>query len=137
MFQAVGKESFSSSLELLVSLCFCLFIYLIIYLCFHFQNTTVDDVHTATPFVTVDDVAGNTALFLAAVSGKQYSPVLRPVRLSPQADFIPRLVCVAFFSSQKAAVDCSPLNLLNPDGKQVRFASLKSADIFCSNNRKI
>lgn len=114
-----------------------LFIYLIIYLCFHFQNTTVDDVHTATPFVTVDDVAGNTALFLAAVSGKQYSPVLRPVRLSPQADFIPRLVCVAFFSSQKAAVDCSPLNLLNPDGKQVRFASLKSSDIFCSNNRKI
>ena len=81
-----------------------LFIYLFIYLCL--QNTTVEDVHTATPFVTVDDVAGNTALFLAAVSGKHYSPVLRPVRLSPQADFIPRLVCVAFFSSQKAAVVC-------------------------------
>ena len=64
---------------------------------------------TATPFVTVNDVAGNTALFLATVFGKQYSPALRPVRLSPQADFIPRLVCVAFFfSSQKAAVDCSP-----------------------------
>lgn len=79
-----------------------------IYLCLHFQNTTLEDVQTATPFVTVDDVAGSTALFLTAVSGKHYSPVLRPVRLSAQADFIPRLVCVAFFSSQKAAVDCSP-----------------------------
>ena len=91
---------------------------------------------TATPFVTVDDVAGNTALFLAAVSGKQYSPVLRPVRLSPQADFIPRLVCVAFFSCQHLRLIVL-LHLLNPDGKQVRFTCLKSGDIFCSNNRKI
>ena len=114
-----------------------LFIYLIIYLCFHFQNTTVEDVQTATPFVTVNDVAGNTALFLAAVFGKQYSPVLRPVRLSPQADFIPRLVCVAFFFHLKKLRLIVLLNLLNPDGKRVRFATLKSGDIFCSNNRKM
>ena len=59
---------------------------------FLFQNTTVEDVHSATPFVISDDVAGNRALFLAAVSGHKKSPVLRPVTLSPQADFIPRLV---------------------------------------------
>ena len=55
-----------------------------------FQNTTLDSAQSATPFVINDPVAGDTALFLAAVSGKGNSPVLRPVSLSSQADFIPR-----------------------------------------------
>ena len=109
-----------------------LFIYLIIY----FQNTTVEDVHTASPFVTVDDVADNTALFLAAVSGKRYSPVLRPVKLSPQADFVPRLVrLLSFYLKKQRSI--FPLNLLNPDDKQVRLVSLKSVAMLCSNNRNI
>ena len=112
------------------------FIYLIIYFYFYFQNTTVEDVHTATPFVTVDDMAGNTALFLAAVSGKRYSPVLRPVRLSPQADFVPRLVRLLSFHLKKQR-SIFLLNLLNPDDKQFLLVSLKSVAMLCSNNRNI
>jgi len=57
---------------------------------FFFQNTTLVNAQSASPFVINDAVAGDTALLLAAVSGKGRSPILRPVTLSSQADFIPR-----------------------------------------------
>lgn len=44
------------------------------------------------PVVIADPVAGNTAFFAVAVSGTGDSPILRPVMLSPQADFVPRFV---------------------------------------------
>ena len=57
---------------------------------FFHQNTTIAHTESISPLVINDSVAGETALLLAAVSGKGISPVLRPVTLSPQADFIPR-----------------------------------------------
>lgn len=44
-----------------------------------------------------DPVFGPTGLLLAAVSGEGMSPVLRPVSLSPGADFIPRWVLACDF----------------------------------------
>lgn len=44
-----------------------------------------------------DPVSGPTGLLLAAVSGEGMSPVLRPVSLSPEADFTPRWVFACDF----------------------------------------
>ena len=57
---------------------------------FFHQNTTIANTESISPLVINDTVVGETALLLAAVSGKGISPVLRPLTLSPQADFIPR-----------------------------------------------
>ncbi|XP_068693739.1 adhesion G-protein coupled receptor V1-like isoform X3 [Montipora foliosa] len=64
------------------------------------MNTTIADIESATPFVINDPVAGHTALILAAVSGKGLSPVVRPLTLSSEADFIPRQGQLIFENGQ-------------------------------------
>jgi len=54
------------------------------------QNTTVENAQSSTPLVINDTVAGEMAVFAVAVSENGLSPILRPVSLSAEADFIPR-----------------------------------------------
>ena len=54
------------------------------------QNTTVENAQSSTPIVINDAVAGEMAVFAVAVSENGLSPILHPVSLSAEADFIPR-----------------------------------------------
>lgn len=54
------------------------------------QNTTVENAQSSTPLVINDAVAGEMAVFAVAVSENGLSPILHPVSLSAEADFIPR-----------------------------------------------
>ncbi|PFX17387.1 G-protein coupled receptor 98 [Stylophora pistillata] len=65
------------------------------------RNTTLAHAQSAIPVVLNDPVAGEIPVYAVAVSGNGLSPLLHPVRLSPQADFIPRQGQLIFHNGQR------------------------------------